>query len=144
MNREARNDGQQVCKGVRDRNSWRCTAVAGGDGSRPGRSVLCFMRTERPEGDEDWFAGCHGNGVGYMSVNVHPTEEQDILDVHVTQHFECQNGSHMECMLADSLNSEAVCFPEGNWTGLETGGFAQELWLACSCFTPENPCDGSL
>jgi hypothetical protein len=104
---------------------------------------LCLAASQRPEGDEDWGVACVGHSWGYATVRVHPTDEQDILDVHVTEHGECTDGSQMSCFMSTDL-FHGICLSEGNYDGLEGGGFAPYMFLLCKCYTPEEPCEDVL
>ena len=101
--------------------------------------LLCLNVKERPGGDGDWGVACYDRSWAYASIQVHPTDEQDILDIHITDHGGCADGSHMECVVSNDVTT-GFCLPEGSYYGLEGGGFASVLWLMCACYTPEEPC----
>jgi hypothetical protein len=105
-------------------------------------SDLCSSYGISPADDQGYEIAC-GNGEGYFAdLEVTPTSDDggDIV-IHITDHFACDGGTHMECAL--STNRTHACMPEGEYNSSYTGA-VPFLLLECGCYSDDDPCESTV
>jgi hypothetical protein len=100
----------------------------------------CLTGGESPGDGQGYEIAC-GNGQAYYAdLTVTPTSDDggDIA-IHISDHFDCSGDTHMECSISTDLRNN-ICMPEGEFNSSYKGD-VPELFLQCSCYSPDDPCE---
>jgi len=99
--------------------------------------LLCASTQFNPDTGENWGVVCAGEEWAYADVQVFEAESK--ISIHVTDHFDCSSGTHLECGFASAFDGATECVAEGSLV-LPADGYLPAVVVFCGCYT--NNCYG--